>query len=142
MTQTVERPTTTGSPAERTDAWLAAFEDALTARDVDRAAGMFAATSFWRDLVAFTWNIKTLEGPAAIRHMLEHTLDHVRPRGFAATEPPASADGLTEAWIAFETETGRGAGHPPSAGAGPRPWGRGPGHGPRRPSRGDTCPGR
>ena len=54
MTQTVERPETTDSPGDRTDAWLAAFEDALTARDVDRAAGMFAATSFWRDLIAFT----------------------------------------------------------------------------------------
>ena len=31
--------------------------------------------------------------------------------GFHVTEPAAEADGVTEAWIAFETEVGRGSGH-------------------------------
>ena len=43
--------------------------------------------------------------------MLEHTLPHVKARGFGTTEPPAEADGVTEAWLAFETEAGRGIGH-------------------------------
>ena len=43
--------------------------------------------------------------------MLDHTLGHVKPRGFRATEPPAEAEGVTEAWIEFETEVGRGHGH-------------------------------
>ena len=33
-----------------------------------------------------------------------------KPRGFATTEPPAEAEGVTEAWFEFETETGRGHG--------------------------------
>ncbi|ADB74827.1 flavin-containing monooxygenase [Geodermatophilus obscurus] len=111
MTQTAERPGTTGSPADRTDAWLAAFEDALTARDVDRAAGMFAATSFWRDLVAFTWNITTVEGPDGVRDLLGATLETTDPRGFRTTEEPTEADGVTTAWIEFETAVGRGRGH-------------------------------
>jgi len=111
MTQTAERPGTTGSPADRTDAWLAAFEDALTARDVDRAAGMFAATSFWRDLVAFTWNITTVEGPDGVRDLLGATLGTTDPRGFRTTEEPTEADGVTTAWIEFETAVGRGRGH-------------------------------
>ena len=110
MTQTAERPETTGSPAERTDAWLAAFEDALTARDVDRAAGMFAATSFWRDLIAFTWNITTVEGPDGVRDLLATTLEGTDPRGFRTTEEPTEADGTTTAWIEFETAVGRGRG--------------------------------
>ena len=110
MTQTAERPETTGSPAERTDAWLAAFEDALTARDVDRAAGMFAATSFWRDLIAFSWNITTVEGPDGVRDLLTATLDRTDPRGFRTTEEPTEADGTTTAWIEFETAVGRGRG--------------------------------
>ena len=110
MTQTVPRPETTGSPAERTDAWLAAFEDALTAGDVDRAAGMFAATSFWRDLVAFTWNITTVENPAGVTELLTATLERTEPRSFAVEEPPEEADGVTTAWFTFETAVGRGRG--------------------------------
>jgi putative flavoprotein involved in K+ transport len=110
VTQTAERPETTGSPAQRTDAWLAAFEDALTARDVDRAAGMFAATSFWRDLIAFTWNITTVEGPDGVRDLLATTLEGTDPRGFRTTEEPTETDGTTTAWIEFETAVGRGRG--------------------------------
>jgi putative flavoprotein involved in K+ transport len=43
--------------------------------------------------------------------MLGHALGHVRPRGWHTTEEPSAADGVTEAWIAFETEVGRGRGH-------------------------------
>jgi putative flavoprotein involved in K+ transport len=110
VTQTVERPETTDSPAGRTDAWLAAFEDALTARDVDRAAEMFAAMSFWRDLIAFTWNITTVEGPDGVRDLLTATLENTDPRGFRTTEEPTEADGVTTAWIEFETAVGRGRG--------------------------------
>ena len=39
------------------------------------------------------------------------TLDSTDPRGFVATEPPAETDGVTSAWIEFETATGRGRGH-------------------------------
>jgi putative flavoprotein involved in K+ transport len=106
----VERPSTAGSPAERTDAWLAAFEDALTARDVDRAAGMFAATSFWRDLIALTWNITTVENPAGVAELLTATLEHTEPRSFAVEEPPEEADGVTTVWFTFETAVGRGRG--------------------------------
>jgi putative flavoprotein involved in K+ transport len=110
VTQTVQRPETAGSPAERTDAWLAAFEDALTAGDVDRAAGMFAATSFWRDLVAFSWNITTVENPAGVTELLSATLECTEPRSFAVEEPPEEADGVTTAWFTFETAVGRGRG--------------------------------
>jgi putative flavoprotein involved in K+ transport len=110
MTQTVERPSTTGSPAERTDAWLTAFEDALTARDVGRAADLFATTSFWRDLIAFTWNITTVEGPEGVRDLLSATLEATDPSGFRTSEEPTEADGTITAWIEFETAVGRGRG--------------------------------
>jgi putative flavoprotein involved in K+ transport len=91
--------------------WLSRFEDALTEGDSAAAAELFADESFWRDLVSFTWNIRTVEGPAEIKDMLDQTLAHVKPRAFRATEPPAAAEGVTEAWLEFETETGRGNGH-------------------------------
>ena len=107
MTQTVEAPDTV-EPQARVDRWLTEFEDALVGRDVQRAAGMFAATSFWRDLVSFTWNITTVEGPAGVADLLHATLEGTAPRGFATEEPPTEEDGVTTAWLTFETAVGRG----------------------------------
>ena len=100
------------SPAdERVLAWLDRFETALADRDAARAAALFAPDGFWRDLVALTWNIETLEGRDAIRSMLEQQLADIRPRGFGLDEAATEADGVTEAWISFETEHVRGRGH-------------------------------
>ena len=92
---------------ETVDGWLSAFNDALERGDAEAASELFLDTSFWRDLVAFTWNIKTVENPDGIERMLSETLDRVGPRDFRTTEPPAEAEGVIEAWLAFETEAGR-----------------------------------
>jgi putative flavoprotein involved in K+ transport len=115
MTQTLDPgpDTTAGSastPQARVDAWLEDFEAALAARDVEQATGLFAEDSFWRDLVAFTWNITTVESRGGIADMLQACLERTDPRGFHTTEPPEEADGVTTAWIEFETEVGRGRG--------------------------------
>ncbi|WP_408899298.1 NAD(P)-binding domain-containing protein [Nocardioides sp. R1-1] len=132
MTQLDDRPVTTAdtdhldAPSDPATAWFAAFEDALTARDVARAAGLFASTSFWRDLVAFSWNLTTVENPEGVADLLTDTLDRVDPRGFRLTEPATTADGVTTAWFEFETAVGRGRGLvrlvDPGDGAGPRAW--------------------
>src|SRR5690242_4124934 len=106
MTDTVVQ-----SPATEVDQWLTAFENALTAGDAAAASELFLDTSFWRDLVAFTWNIKTVEGPEQIQAMLEARLADVKPRGFHTTEEPTEEEGVIDAWIEFETEVARGAGH-------------------------------
>src|SRR4051794_14178170 len=95
----------------RTDQWLADFGAALEQGDVDRAAGMFGEQSFWRDLIAFSWNIVTVEGPEGVRDLLRGTLATTKPTGWHTTEEPAEAGGVTEAWIGFETAAGRGKGH-------------------------------
>ena len=60
MTQTLESTDHHDpSPTERINAWLADFEAALAVRDIERVVAKFAVDSFWRDLVSFTWNIKT-----------------------------------------------------------------------------------
>jgi putative flavoprotein involved in K+ transport len=98
--------------AERTvSAWLDQFNAGLEAKDAAAAADLFATTSFWRDLVALTWNIKTVEGPEGVRDMLEHTQEATEPYGFALTEPATETDGVVEAWLQFETKAGRGTGH-------------------------------
>lgn len=115
MTQTTAAPLATLSPQERVDAWLADFESALADRDIERVVGKFATDSFWRDLVAFTWNLKTVEGHEGIADMLTARLADTDPSGFRTRETPTEDfDGdhvITSAFIEFETATGRGKGH-------------------------------
>jgi putative flavoprotein involved in K+ transport len=109
MTQTLE-PATETTPQQRVDAWLSEFESALNARDVKRAAGLFAAASYWRDLISFSWNITTVENPDGVADLLTKTLDRTDPSSFATAEPPTEGDGVTTAWFTFETAVGRGKG--------------------------------
>ncbi len=94
-------------------AWLADFSAALTAADPARAAALFTEDCFWRDLIAFTWNITTVEGRSGVTSLLQATLPRIQPDAWRLTdgEEPSAADGLTEAWIDFETAAGRGRGH-------------------------------
>ena len=108
MTQTAEPDTTTAD--DTANRWFADFEAALKARDVAAAAGMFATDSYWRDLVSFTWNLKTVEGREGVSDLLEHTLESTDPSGFVLDEPADEADGVVTAWFRFETTVGRGRG--------------------------------
>jgi putative flavoprotein involved in K+ transport len=110
MTQTLD-PTDTETPQQRVDAWLADFEAALAVRDIDRVVQKFATDSFWRDLVAFTWNIKTIEGRDEIADMLHARLAGTDPSGFATREAATQDGDVTSAFIEFETACGRGVGH-------------------------------
>ena len=112
MTSTLDPQTAPDvTPAQRVDAWLADFEAALAVRDIDRVAGMFAVDSFWRDLVSFTWNLKTMEGREQITDMLTTRLAGTDPSGFRTRETPTEDGGVTTAFIEFETTVGRGVGH-------------------------------
>ena len=114
MTQTLE-PTTTAEPSaarRRVETWLADFEAALAARDAERAAGLFATTSFWRDLIAFTWNLTTVENRDGVEDLLRNTMETTDATNFRITdgEEPDEAGGVTTAWFRFETAVGRGSG--------------------------------
>ena len=101
----------TSSPTDRVSKWLAAFSKALTDNDIDAAAACFAEDCHWRDLVAFTWNIKTVEGRDAIKDMLSATLKSTKPDSWKVDGEATEADGITDAWLTFETATGHGRGH-------------------------------
>jgi putative flavoprotein involved in K+ transport len=108
VTQTVDQKASAAASAA--NEWLTVFQEALTARDADAAAALFADQSYWRDIVSFTWNITTAEGVAGVADLLRATLDDVDPVGFRITEEPAEEAGVITAWIAFETKAGRGSG--------------------------------
>ena len=61
-------------PTQAASTWLADFDAVLQAQDAARAVDLFDADCYWHDLVAFTWNICTQEGPQAIREMLQARL--------------------------------------------------------------------
>jgi putative flavoprotein involved in K+ transport len=86
---------------------------ALSAGDVERAVDLFQTDCYWRDLVTFTWNIKTMEGKDQIRDMLHAQLKQTQPSNWkiADGEDASEADGMTESWIQFETAVARGFGH-------------------------------
>src|SRR5262249_18079158 len=91
--------------------WLDDFGAAVTPGDFARAVAMFGDDSYWRDLVSFTWNIKTAEGPQQVRAMLEATMPNARPSNWAIQGEGNEAGGVTDSWFTFETATGRGRGH-------------------------------
>jgi len=113
MTQTVDRPTretAPGDPTARAERWFADLEAALRARDVAAATACFGTASFWRDLVAFSWNLHTVEGRDGVAGLLEANLDRTDPTGFALEEPATEDGGVITAWFVFETGVGRGRG--------------------------------
>jgi putative flavoprotein involved in K+ transport len=91
---------------------LESLESALKRRDTAAAVALFQPECYWRDLVAFTWNIKTMEGRDQIAAMLDAQVDAIKPGKLkiADNEAPTEADGLAQAWITFETEVARGSG--------------------------------
>ncbi len=93
-------------------AFLDDFGKALEKSDIDRATGMFLDDCYWRDLVTFSWNIKTVEGKDEVADMLRHQLATIRPANWriADGEVATEEDGVTTAWITFETEVARGYG--------------------------------
>ena len=99
------------SASQKAMLWLSGFDDALAQGDAAAAGRLFADTCFWRDLVAFTWNIVTLEGRDAVVATLQKALPHTRPGNWAIEGEATQGDDVVEAWITFETATGRGRGH-------------------------------
>ncbi|NJO36885.1 MAG: hypothetical protein HC871_03715 [Rhizobiales bacterium] len=94
---------------EQAATWLGAPEAALAARDVP-AAALFEEGGYRRDLLTFTWNVKTMEGRPAITAMLEATRPGTKPQGLRSEGEATVQDGLIEAWFTFETAVARGRG--------------------------------
>jgi len=90
--------------------WLAQLDNALTHANLPAALALFGDECYWRDLLAFTWNIVTMESREAIQEMLAATLREIQPSAWMLTEPATENDGVVEGWFSFETVVGRGRG--------------------------------
>jgi putative flavoprotein involved in K+ transport len=101
----------TNSPTQQVTEWLSRFESALTRNDLNAVAPLFTDECYWRDLISFTWNLKTLEGTGEIQAMLQSTISHVKPSRWQITGDATEQDSVTAGWFTFETEVARGKGH-------------------------------
>ena len=99
------------SPQGRVATWLATFSDAIEDNDISALKSLFADDCYWRDLVALTWNITTQQGRDAIGEMAAACLPTSKPRNFEIEGEASEADGVTEAWLTFETDSVHGTGH-------------------------------
>jgi cation diffusion facilitator CzcD-associated flavoprotein CzcO len=97
--------------------WLAQFEKALTAQDDASLELLFQPDSYWRDVLALTWNIQTVEGVNAILTEFKAHVSRAKPTGFRIAPQRAAPRRVTragtaaiEAIFSFETAEGRGSG--------------------------------
>jgi len=97
--------------------WLMRFEQALRSRDGDSLEALFHADSYWRDVLALTWHIGTVNGASTIGRELNARADRAQPRNFKIDEdrtPPRRVTRVgteaIEAIFRFETAEGRGSG--------------------------------
>ena len=98
------------APSQQAASWLGSFGRALEAGDIEAAANLFAEDCYWRDLLTFTWNIKTMEGQAAIREVVKATLSTAQPSHWRLSGDASTDEGTIEAWFSFETAVARGEG--------------------------------
>ena len=99
------------------DNWLAQFEEALTRPDEALLYQLFHPDSYWRDVLALSWNIQTLNGRDAILKALPPLARNMAPSGFAIAPGRAAprkvmraGTNAIEAIFEFETRVGRGSG--------------------------------
>jgi cation diffusion facilitator CzcD-associated flavoprotein CzcO len=92
--------------------WLSDFAAALTSGDSEAVAELFSDECYWRDILAFTWNLHTTAGASAIAKRLLPTLT-AAPRNFqlaAGRTPPRdvtrAGTACLEVIFTFEAEVG------------------------------------
>jgi cation diffusion facilitator CzcD-associated flavoprotein CzcO len=97
--------------------WLAQFEAALADADEGALRGLFLADSYWRDVLALSWNLQTLNGADAILKELPALARRAGPANFQIDPDRAAPRRVTRAGTAsieaifkFETALGRGHG--------------------------------
>ena len=103
--------------ATSVESWLAEFERVLEHHDVDALRTLFHRESYWRDVLALSWNLQTLNGADAILKELPGLAAQRAPRRFLIDPARAAPRRVTragtetiEAIFKFETKEGRGHG--------------------------------
>ena len=99
------------------ESWLSQFEAAVTGNDTEALKLLFHPDSYWRDVLALSWKLQTLNGAEAILEELPALARRAGPKNFRIDPDRAAPRRVTragtnsiEAIFRFETSTGRGHG--------------------------------
>ena len=99
------------------DTWLARFEDALRKPGDGALNFLFLPDSSWRDILALSWNIQTIDGADAVIAELKRHAGRAAPRRLmidpdrrAPRKVMRAGTNAIEAMFKFETAVGRGSG--------------------------------
>src|SRR5256714_15696309 len=99
------------------DNWLAQFEETLGKPDDTLLKTLFHPDSHWRDVLALSWNVQTINGADAILKALKLYAPAAAPGGFAVDPDRAAprkamraGSNTVEAILKFETKVRRGSG--------------------------------
>lgn len=97
--------------------WLAQFESALAGSDDGVLKTLFHPDSYWRDVLALSWNLQTFNGADAILQELPVLAGRAAPCNFridpdrpAPRRVTRAGTNTIEAIFSFETIQGRGSG--------------------------------
>ena len=97
------------------ESWLARFEGALA--NASELQALFHGESYWRDVLALSWNIQTINGADAIVRELQARCPSAAPTNFQIDQGRAAPRRVTragtpsiETMFKFETADGRGNG--------------------------------
>ncbi|KAF8721145.1 hypothetical protein AX14_010621, partial [Amanita brunnescens Koide BX004] len=92
--------------------WLKAFAEAIESNTPERLQSLFVEDSWWRDMLALTWDFRTFRGLSTITTFLRDRIGITRPKAFKLRPEHVSLErpGEDLAWIRvvfdFETEVG------------------------------------
>ncbi len=93
--------------------WLAQFESAIAKPDDILLKPLFHPDSYWRDVLALSWNLQTVNGADAILRELKAHASRAAPSGFRIDPDRAAPRRVTragtnaiEAIFKFETSAG------------------------------------
>jgi hypothetical protein len=96
------------------ETWLTRFEQALGAQESKAVSALFHADSYWRDVLALTWDIRTVSGAGAIIPDIMSRAAQLGAHNFRIAEgrtPPRevarAGTSAIEAIITFETAQAR-----------------------------------
>lgn len=104
-------------PGDLIASWLGDLERAVSQRDAAALADLFVEQSYWRDMVAFSWDLRCVAGNEAVAQTLLEEGERADPGRWRIAEsmsaPRSVTRGgreVTEAFIEFDLGIGGGTG--------------------------------
>jgi len=107
------------SPVAVAQQWLTRLESVLKNNDIAALPNLMHQDSWWRDMLAFSWDLRTIHGLDKLSAYFSENLSHTAPSNFKLkdngkfapnVQSPIEGMEWVESMFSFETKVGRGKG--------------------------------